>query len=165
MLQLILQELPKVLQNKSLILSPHGNNDVDLLASALYDMVADKSLGLPETLRNTSTKLTKHDFHSHVLPVLGCLASYHSYLESNIQKKIILALVKFGLQSRCSRQCITSLTTCTLEMKDVMVKLLPDVLLDLSKISATVHIATPILEFLSSKFKIVCKNCEFLRFM
>lgn len=36
-------------------------------------------------------------------------------------------------------------------MRDTMVKLLPEVLLDLSKISATVYIAIPILEFLSSK--------------
>jgi hypothetical protein len=45
-----------------------------------------------------------------------------------------------------------ALTTCTLEMKDAMYKLLPGVLLSLSKISATVHIAIPILEFLSSKY-------------
>jgi hypothetical protein len=37
-------------------------------------------------------------------------------------------------------------------MKDAMYKLLPEVLLNLSKISATVHIAIPILEFLSSKY-------------
>lgn len=37
-------------------------------------------------------------------------------------------------------------------MRDAMNKLLSEVLLNLSKISATVHIAIPILEFLSSKF-------------
>lgn len=46
---------------------------------------------------------------------------------------------------------MTSLTTCTLEMRDAMNKLLTEVLLNLSKISATVYIAIPILEFLSSK--------------
>jgi tuberous sclerosis protein 2 len=55
--------------------------------------------------------------------------------------------------SRCARQCVMALTTCTLEMRDAMYKLLPEVLLNLSKISATVHIAVPILEFLSSKYK------------
>lgn len=35
-------------------------------------------------------------------------------------------------------------------MRDAMNKLLPEVLLNLSKISATVYIAIPILEFLSS---------------
>jgi Tuberin. len=50
-----------------------------------------------------------------------------------------------------SRQekCITALTTCTLEMEREMVKLLPEVLLNLSKISITTSIAIPILEFVS----------------
>lgn len=57
-----------------------------------------------------------------------------------------------GLAIRSARQCVFALTLCVLEMQDAMVKLLPEVLLNLSKISATVHIAIPILEFLSSKF-------------
>lgn len=57
-----------------------------------------------------------------------------------------------GLASRSARQCVMALTSCTLEMKDAMVKLLPEVLLNLSKISATVYIAIPILEFLSSEY-------------
>lgn len=42
-------------------------------------------------------------------------------------------------------------------MRDAMNKLLSEVLLNLSKISATVYIAIPIIEFLSSKFPIVNK--------
>lgn len=45
-----------------------------------------------------------------------------------------------------------ALTTCILEMRDVMVKLLPEVLLSMSKLSATTQIAVPVLEFLSSKY-------------
>lgn len=60
--------------------------------------------------------------------------------------------MQVGLTARCASQCVTSLTTCTLEMRDAMNKLLTEVLLNLSKISATVHIAIPILEFLSSKY-------------
>lgn len=45
-----------------------------------------------------------------------------------------------------------ALTTCILEMRDIMVKLLPEVLLNMSKLSATIHIAVPVLEFLCSKF-------------
>lgn len=48
-----------------------------------------------------------------------------------------------------------ALTICTLEMKDVMVKMLPEALLILSKISATIYIAIAVLEFLSSKFFII----------
>jgi len=40
-------------------------------------------------------------------------------------------------------------------MRDAMNKLLSEVLLNLSKISATVYIAIPIIEFLSSMFSIV----------
>lgn len=113
--------------------------------------VSDKSLGLPDTLRNTPPKLTRSEFHGYVFPVLASLASYHAYLEPSHQQRLIKCL-EFGLVSRCARQCVMALTTCTLEMKDAMYKLLPEVLLNLSKISATVHIAIPILEFLSSKY-------------
>lgn len=41
-------------------------------------------------------------------------------------------------------------------MRDAMNKLLTEVLLNLSKISATVYIAIPILEFLSSKSLVSC---------
>lgn len=112
--------------------------------------VSDKTLGLPDTLRNTPPKLTRSEFHGCVFPVLASLASYHSYLDPSLQQRLIKCL-EFGLVSRCARQCVMALTTCTLEMKDAMYKLLPGVLLSLSKISATVHIAIPILEFLSSK--------------
>jgi tuberous sclerosis protein 2 len=123
--------------------------------------VSDKSMGLPETLRNTPAKLTRSEFHGCVFPVLASLASYHAYLEPSLQQRLIKCL-EFGLVSRCAHQCVMALTTCTLEMRDAMYKLLPEVLLNLSKISATVHIAIPILEFLSSKYKfsylIFCLN-------
>jgi len=48
---------------------------------------------------------------------------------------------------------MSALTLCTLDMQETMYKLLPEVLLKLSKISTTVHMAIPMLEFLSSKFK------------
>lgn len=108
----------------------------------------DKTLG-NESLRN-APKLSRFEFHLNILPVLASLASYHMYLEPACQQRVIRHMVKFGLVLRCSHQCITALTTCVLEMQEVMVKLLPEVLLDLSKISATVHIAVPVLEFLST---------------
>jgi hypothetical protein len=48
------------------------------------------------------------------------------------------------------RQCILSLTICAMEMQKQMTKQLADTLLSLSKISATVQLAIPKLEFLSS---------------
>uniref|UniRef100_A0A1Y1N0Q7 Rap-GAP domain-containing protein n=1 Tax=Photinus pyralis TaxID=7054 RepID=A0A1Y1N0Q7_PHOPY len=152
-LQMVLQAIPVALQNKSLILTKQGNNEVDLLVDALCAMITDRTLFLPDSLRNT-VKPNRTDFHIAVLLVLASLASYHSYLDPVHQQKMIRWLVKYGLVPRCSRQCIAALTICTLEMKDVMVKLLPEVLLDLSKISSTVHIAIPVLEFLSTLTKL-----------
>ncbi|XP_012271509.1 tuberin isoform X2 [Orussus abietinus] len=147
-LSLILKEMPQVMQNRALILSRHSN-DVDLLASALCSMVSDKSLRLPESLYNVPPKFTPSEFRVHVFPVLASLASYHAHLEPNLQQRLIKCL-EVGLTARCASQCVTSLTTCTLEMRDAMNKLLSEVLLNLSKISATVHLAIPILEFLST---------------
>lgn len=39
---------------------------------------------------------------------------------------------------------------CLIEMKEAMVKLLPEVILNLSKISPSKFVAIPMLEFLSS---------------
>lgn len=55
---------------------------------------------------------------------------------------------------KSSKPCISALTICTLEMKEVMVKILPMVLLALSKMSPTKHVAVPVLEFLSSEYSV-----------
>ncbi|XP_054271198.1 tuberin isoform X2 [Macrosteles quadrilineatus] len=144
----ILQGVMQVVKNKALILSKHDNN-IDHLAHTLCAMVSDKSLCLPEVLRNTPPKFTRSDFQGYVFPVLAALASYHAQLEPSLQQRLIKCL-EFGLVSRSARQCVMALTSCILEMRDAMVKLLPEVLLNLSKISATVYIAIPILEFLST---------------
>lgn len=57
-----------------------------------------------------------------------------------------------GLVNRCICPVVMALTTCILEMRDIMVKLLPEVLLNMSKLSATTQIAVPVLEFLSSEY-------------
>ncbi|XP_076040511.1 TSC complex subunit tuberin isoform X2 [Oratosquilla oratoria] len=147
-LKLILEQVPQVLWNKALILSQNGN-DVDYFAAALCDLVSDKSLDLPESLHNTPTKLTKTEFQSFVFPVLAALASYHMHLEPRIQQKLIKCL-QMGIMGRTSSMCVSALTLCVLEMRDTMVKLLRGVMLNLSKISATVQNAQPILEFLST---------------
>lgn len=51
-----------------------------------------------------------------------------------------------------SRQCILALTVCAIEMQDAMMKLLPEILANLSKISAIVPLAIPKLEFLSRMY-------------
>lgn len=146
-LNLVLGGITKGLQNKSLILGK-GNNELDLLVNVLCSMVQDRAMNLPESL---NVKINKPDFHSTVSLVLVNLASYHSYLDNHSQQKMIRCIMKC-IQSapKSSKPCISALTICTLEMKDVMVKILPEVLLNLSKMSPTNHVAVPVLEFLST---------------
>ena len=59
-------------------------------------------------------------------------------------------LSHFLLFTDTAKTCVVALTISALEMKETMYKLLPGVLLNLSKISATVSIAPNILEFLST---------------
>lgn len=56
---------------------------------------------------------------------------------------------------RTPQPYINALTMFTLETRETMVKMLPEVLLDLSKISDTKAIASPMLEFLSSKIPLL----------
>ncbi|CAH1389862.1 unnamed protein product [Nezara viridula] len=146
---MLLQELPQMLKSCALFLQRDYSSDIDLIANTICTLVMDATLNLPDRLTNTPPKFTRSDFHSYVFPVVTSLIPYHGQLESALQQKLIKTL-ECGLAIRSARQCVFALTLCVLEMQDAMVKLLPEVLLNLSKISATVHIAIPILEFLST---------------
>ena len=54
----------------------------------------------------------------------------------------------------CNRICIGALTDCALEMKRSMYHVIPQVLLNFSKISATKMTASPMLEFLSTLIRL-----------
>lgn len=142
-LMFVLKRLPDVLQNKSLVLTRHGNNDVGLLIEAVCKL-------MKYPLDNTS--VNRIEFYSLLLLILSGLASYHACLHHTHQQEMIRLLstckVRHGVP--CFSQCIRALTTCTLDMQDVMVKILPEVLLQLSKTTATAPIAMPMLEFLST---------------
>lgn len=73
-------------------------------------------------------------------------------------------LFQLGLTTttKCAIDCMSALTLCTLDMQDVMYKLLPEVLLKLSKISTTLHMAIPMLEFLSSNIFFRLRWNEFI---
>lgn len=148
-LRMILERVPQVLQNKALILSRDAN-DIDYFAATLCALVTEKTLGLPESLHNTPTKFTRSDFQSYIFPVLASLASYHMHMDPFFQQKVIKCL-ELGVVSRCAGPlCVSALTLCVLEMRDSMIKLLREVMLNLSKITATVQNAQPILEFIST---------------
>ncbi|XP_076345380.1 TSC complex subunit tuberin isoform X3 [Tachypleus tridentatus] len=145
-LKLVLQQLPHFLQNKAIVLC--GKGSIRSLCLSLCIMVSDRNSGLPEKLRNAPLQFIRSDFHAFIFPVLAALAAYHGELDQHAQRMLINCL-EFGLVSKCARMCIVALTLCTLEMRDVMYKLLPNIIISLSKISANVRIAVPILEFLS----------------
>ncbi|KAK3596585.1 hypothetical protein CHS0354_015120 [Potamilus streckersoni] len=144
----VLSNLPLLLQNKTLVMSTRWGM-VDSLCHRLCAMVHDRQLGFPEKLQGVPPKFTRSDFHEYVFPVLASMVSYHRYLDRNRQRELIKCL-EFGMVSKCAKMCVNSLRLCTLEMQEVMMRQLPSVLLQLSKISATTSMAIPVLAFLSS---------------
>ncbi|EFX68537.1 putative tuberous sclerosis 2 isoform 3-like protein [Daphnia pulex] len=148
-LKLVLERIPRVLNNKALVLSRH-NTDIDYVGRALCSLISDTTLNNPETLRNAPPKFSRAEFQLYVFRVLTSLASYHAYLKPETQQKLVKCL-EVGLKFKdTAKTCVVALTISALEMKETMYKLLPGVLLSLSKISATVSIAPNILEFLST---------------
>lgn len=69
-----------------------------------------------------------------------------------MQRELVQCL-ETGLIYRCAKQCVVALTMCTVEMPDIMIKLLPALIVKLTHISATVAMASPMLEFLSSEYQ------------
>ncbi|CAG5031361.1 unnamed protein product [Parnassius apollo] len=146
----VLRALPALLQARALVVGRRAH-DLDLLASTLCAMVSERSPSFPESLRvNSGQKLLLSEFHATVLPALAALASYHNFLEPHTQQRIIRCLLRYGMVLRAPQPYINALTIFTLETRETMVKMLPEVLLDLSKISDTQAIASPMLEFLST---------------
>ncbi|XP_068632224.1 tuberin isoform X2 [Battus philenor] len=146
----LLRALPHLLQARALLVGRRAH-DLDLLASTLCAMVAERSPAFLESLRVAGgQKLSLSEFQATVLPALAALASYHSFLEPQTQQRIIRCLLRYGMVLRQAQPYINALTIFTLETRETMVKMLPEVLLDLSKISDTQAIASPMLEFLST---------------
>ncbi|KFB51320.1 tuberous sclerosis complex 2 (TSC2) [Anopheles sinensis] len=143
-IQLVLTELPNVMQNKALI----QGNDVDSLARTLYRMYTDRMQ--LEKLQVPANMLPKvSDYMELILPALSSLAMYHQHLDFNTQKNIIEAL-KLGLISRRAQDCIRTLTILLLEMPEQLMPKMADLLLEQSKMTSTKTVALPVLEFLST---------------
>ncbi|KAF3687348.1 Tuberin Tuberous sclerosis 2 protein [Channa argus] len=110
-------------------------------------MVTDRLIS--ERLKKTPEGFSRTDVQLAVVPVLTAITSYHSYLEQSRQRELVQCL-ETGLIYRCAKQCVVALTMCTVEMPDIMIKLLPALIVKLTHISATVAMASPMLEFLST---------------
>uniref|UniRef100_A0A3B3YMI3 Tuberin n=1 Tax=Poecilia mexicana TaxID=48701 RepID=A0A3B3YMI3_9TELE len=139
-LKLVLDKLPWMLQYKVLLLT--SSCSLDQLCSTLCAMISERLKKMPEGFSRTDVQLA-------VVPVLTAITSYHSYLDQSRQRELVQCL-ETGLIYRCAKQCVVALTMCTVEMPDIMIKLLPALIVKLTHISATVAMASPMLEFLST---------------
>ncbi|KAG8015185.1 Tuberin [Nibea albiflora] len=145
-LKLVLDKLPWTLQYKVLLLTSPCS--LDQLCSTLCSMVVTDRL-ISERLKKTPEGFSRTDVQLAVVPVLTAITSYHKYLEQTRQRELVQCL-ETGLIYRCAKQCVVALTMCTVEMPDIMIKLLPALIVKLTHISATVAMASPMLEFLST---------------
>ncbi|XP_013884014.1 tuberin [Austrofundulus limnaeus] len=144
-LKLVLDKLPWMLQFKVLLLTSPCS--LDQLCSTLCLMVTDRLIS--ERLKKIPEGFSRTDVQLAVVPVLTAITSYHNYLEQSRQRELVQCL-ETGLIYRCAKQCVVALTMCTVEMPDIMIKLLPALIVKLTHISATVAMASPMLEFLST---------------
>nr|AAD48498.1 gigas protein [Drosophila melanogaster] len=133
--QLVIRELPKVLQNKALV----QGNDIEELANTLLKI---------NLVSNNKFKRPTDEFHALVLPAIASLVIYHESLQPQQHYGIITALNSRVLTGIAS-VCINTMTILILEMPEALMRKLPDVLLQMSKMSDTNALATPVLEFLS----------------
>lgn len=85
-----------------------------------------------------------------ILATIASLVPYHTHLNQRTQKDMIDAL-RHGLFLQYPRVCVNALTVMLLEIPDLLLRMLPEVLLQMSKMSSTVTVAVPVLEFLSSE--------------
>ncbi|XP_022103490.1 tuberin-like [Acanthaster planci] len=126
-LSMVSQSLAKALQNRTLVLASNAN--LDLLCITLCSMVSQVNCA--------ST-------------ILDSLGVYSLMLPSELPGVDLIKCLEAGLKLKCAQQCVDGLTLCVMEMQDTMVKILPSIILEMSKMSATPNMAIPVLEFLSS---------------
>ncbi|OCT64393.1 tuberin isoform X5 [Xenopus laevis] len=144
-LKLVLNKLPECLRYKLLILSSPCN--IDQLAASLCAMLTDKTAS--DRLYITPDGFSRTDLQLAVVPVLTALTSYHQHLELSKQRDMVRCL-ETGLIFRCGKQCVVALSMCVIEMPSILIKSLPVLIVKLTHISATVTMAIPMLEFLST---------------
>ncbi|XP_044160147.1 tuberin isoform X2 [Bufo gargarizans] len=144
-LKLVLNKLPECLRYKLLILSSPCN--IDQLSASLCTMLSDRSAS--DRLYNTPDGFSRTDLQLAVVPVLTALTSYHPYLDLSKQREMVHCL-ETGLIYRCAKQCVVALSMCMVEMPGILIKSLPMLIVKLTHISATVTMAIPMLEFLST---------------
>ncbi|KAI2800138.1 Tuberous sclerosis 2-like protein [Blomia tropicalis] len=165
-LELIFEKLAKMLKNKGLILALGkqtinvSSNSVDFTTELSFpDLVIQVLDKFIDTLQNRlndfnfcDIKLSRADILSHAYKSISELVGYNlnSSNQTLLLKCLKNGLVHFSSKTSVIRQCIISLTICSMEMQTTMNKFLKDIILTLSKISTSKTLAVPKLEFLSN---------------
>ncbi|XP_069065851.1 tuberin isoform X3 [Pleurodeles waltl] len=144
-LRLVLNKLPESLRYKVLVLT--SPCDLDHLCIALCAMLTDRKF--QDRLFNPPEGVSRTDLQLAVVPVLTALSSYHSSLDVARQREMVYCL-ECSLLSRCAKQCVVALSMCIVEMPDILIKSIHVLIVKVTHISATVTMAIPMLEFLST---------------
>lgn len=143
--QLVLRELPKVLQNKTLI----QGNDVDLLATTVVDLF--KSNYTKELFtEHFTTSNEQKDFRALMIPAVASLITYNSSLSASTKKKIVEVLKSEVRIDGNLSICVQAFTILLFEKCEIFERQLAEIILTITKVSDTVNVAIPILEFLST---------------
>lgn len=143
--QLVLRELPKMMQNKMLIQS----NDVDTLATTLVELF--KGNYTKELFfEHFTTSNEQKDFRALMIPAVASLVSYNSFLSNNTKKKIVEVLKSEVRSDGNLNICVQAFTTLLFEKCEIFERQLADIILTITKVSDTIYVALPILEFLST---------------
>jgi hypothetical protein len=153
---MVSQNPTMIIMTKSFSRSPanrSGSRSVagDIVSTAAQ-LINDKGRSPDQLLNLDSAKFTKSEFDRYVYPLLESLIVYGKELDPNHQTELMKS-IQVGLQNRChNRHTMQALTSCLMEMQDQkVVKYLPELLLSISKISATKALAVPKMSFLSSE--------------
>lgn len=124
----------------------------DIVAAAAQ-LIHGKGRSPDQFLNTECQKFTKSEFDRFVYPLLESLIVYGKDMDPNHQTELLKA-IQIGLQNRSyNRYIMQALTSCLMELQDPkVVKHLPELLLIISKISATKALAVPKMSFLSSEY-------------
>lgn len=106
-----------------------------------------------DTFVPTSLKPQLSDFQALVINSIAALIPYHHNLSGQIQNRMITCL-RPGLLAleNTPRVCIQAFTVMLMEILELMLRHLAEILFDMSRMSTTLNVAVPVLEFLSSNY-------------
>lgn len=143
--QLILRELPKMMQNKTLI----QGNDVNTLANTLVELFKGNYTKEMFFERFTTSNEQK-DFRALMIPAVASLITYNSFFNVPTKKKIVAVLESEVRIDGNLSICVQAFTTLLFEKCEIFERQLAEIILKITKVSDTVQVALPILEFLST---------------